>query len=200
MTSPEHIPELLEKHPAVSEVRLTGSRERGDALPLSDWDFIVAVTDLARFKQDISVLIGELSPLAHHWDPLSDRWNYMVMLSGPVKVDLIIEQPHEPEPPWLPRKETMPAIEHHLWDWTLWLAAKSSRGRTDLVVGELQKMFDHLLAPMGVARAPRTIEEAVESYLIARDAFERKTGVHIDREIERQVRTAFRRAGFDLKS
>ena len=47
-------------------------------------------------------------------------------------------------------------------------------------------MFDYLLAPMGVAAVPRTIEEAVESYVAARDAFERRSGARVDR------------AGFDV--
>jgi predicted nucleotidyltransferase len=148
VTSPERIPELLERHPAVSSVRLAGSRSRSEGLPLSDWDFIVEVTDLERIKEDIAGLLGELSPLGHQWDPLSDRWNYMVMLPGPVKVDLIIEEPHPIEPAWVPSRENLPAIEHHFWDWTLWLATKSSRGRSELVADGLKKMFDNLLAPM----------------------------------------------------
>jgi predicted nucleotidyltransferase len=198
LTSPERIPELLERHAAVSRVRLAGSRQRGEALPLSDWDFILEVTDLELVKEDIGSLVEELAPLAHQWDPLSDRWNYMVMLDGPTKVDLIIEQPHDLEPPWEPTEETLPRIEHHFWDWTLWLASKSTRGRRELVAGELGKMFHNLLAPMGVRRAPPTIEEAVESYAAARDARELTFDVRVPREIERQARTALRRAGFDV--
>ena len=37
------IPELVIKHPAVSNVTLIGSRLRGDATEWSDWDFSVEV-------------------------------------------------------------------------------------------------------------------------------------------------------------
>ncbi|MQB01081.1 MAG: hypothetical protein GEU78_12435 [Actinobacteria bacterium] len=58
-------------------------------------------------------------------------------------------------------------------------------------------MFDNLLAPMGVPEVPGTIEEAVDRYVVARDAFERRAGVGVPRDMERQARAALRRAGFD---
>jgi predicted nucleotidyltransferase len=195
VSSPERIADLLRQHPVVLDVRLTGSRERGEALPLSDWDFVVDVADLQSIQRDLPGLVGSVEPLGHQWDPLSDRWNYMVMLRGPVKVDLIIELPHDIGPPWEVTAETLSALDHHFWDWTLWLAAKRSRGETDMVTDELGKMFDYLLAPLGVASPPTTIEAAIETYLLHRAASASATGADVDPEMGRQVRNAIERAG-----
>ena len=39
------VPRLLARHPAIHSVELIGSRARGDAGPLSDWDFEVETSD-----------------------------------------------------------------------------------------------------------------------------------------------------------
>ena len=78
-------------------------------------------------------------------------------------------------------------MDRHVWDWLLWLASKREKGRDDLVRGELAKMFDHLLAPMGVDDPPATLAEAAEAYRSARDRREREFGVRVTRVREREV-------------
>jgi hypothetical protein len=109
--------------------------------------------------------VEPLHPLAKQWDRLSPFPTYMLMLRGPVKVDfLFLERPNPPAPPWEVTPETLPAIDAHFWDWMLWLVSK--RDRSD----QLQLMYEHLLAPMGVAQPPRTAREALASYLERRQA------------------------------
>jgi hypothetical protein len=110
----------------------------------------------------------------------------MLMLRGPVKFDLILDHRHEPEPPWAPAPKTL-RLGGHFWDWVLWLAAKVLAGRRRLVESELEKMFRHLLGPVGVRDMPDSLHAAVQSYLEARSALERQFAVRVPRELEREV-------------
>src|SRR5436190_3362575 len=76
-------------HPAVSTVVLVGSRAKGRATERSDYDFVVETTDFARVAEALPLLVAALDPLAQQWDRLADTMCWMVMLPGPVKVDLI---------------------------------------------------------------------------------------------------------------
>ena len=131
----------LARHPTVVEVRLVGSRADGRSIDRSDYDFAVRTNDFARLKRDLPGVLGELDPLAEQWDRLSDEMCWMVMLPGPVKVDLIFpSERHKHEPPWRVSRETLPAIDAHFWDWVLWLRAKEARGKGELVRAELLRL------------------------------------------------------------
>jgi hypothetical protein len=179
--------EAVERHPAVRSVRLVGSRAAGTATAVSDWDFAVETEDFPAVSRDIAHLLAVLQPLVQQWDRLSEQQCWMVILPGPVKLDLIFNQPHDEEPPWRPAPDNLAGIDAHFWDWTLWLLAKRVNGRSELVSSELHKMFDHLLHPMGVEMPPTSLDSAVASYLVARDQLERDFGVTVPRALEREV-------------
>lgn len=191
----ETVTGLLRRDPRVRSVVPTGSRARGEATALSDWDFEVEVDDFETFERDLPALVEELDPLAHQWDPFGHRRSYMVMLPGPAKVDIIIEVPQEEAGAWVVSSETLPQIEHHFWDWSLWLGSKTLRGEGQLVRAELTKMSERLLHPLGVQDPVSTIPEAVAAYLPARRAAEERIGVKVDRRLERQVGGALREYG-----
>ncbi|MEE8386707.1 MAG: nucleotidyltransferase domain-containing protein [Dehalococcoidia bacterium] len=48
----------LARHPTVRSVRLAGSRERGDARYLSDWDFAVDTDNFSTVAGDLTELLG----------------------------------------------------------------------------------------------------------------------------------------------
>jgi predicted nucleotidyltransferase len=187
----------LLRHPHVIAVELVGSRARGTPSPLSDWDFIVDVNDFAGVRADLPALMTELEPLSQQWDRLGpdDYCCYMLMLAGPVKIDLIFPGvPHRPEPPWGVAPDTLDGIDQHFWDWVLWMAAKEQSGKGDLVRQELRKMSEHLLKPMGVDRVPGSTHTATVEYLSARERLESELGVHVPRRLEIEVLPVLRTA------
>jgi hypothetical protein len=187
----ERVKELLEAHRDVQQVALTGSRARGGTTALSDWDFHVDTTDPVAFARDLPALVGPLEPLAAQWDRLAEHATYMLVLPGPVKVDLILgNQPHEIEPPWKPASSNLAAIDAHFWDWVLWLGSKALHGHRDLVEAELRKLHYNLLGPLGVATGATTIGAAVKEYRSARDRLERRWSISIDRRLGDQVSLA----------
>jgi hypothetical protein len=184
----------LLQHPHVRDVELVGSRATGSSTPLSDWDFAVTTDRFDAVARELPSLVAGLEPLAQQWDRISDYPCYMLMLSGPVKVDLIFpEEPYESLPPWTVTVETLDGIDRHFWDWILWLASKREKGQDDLVRRELLKMSEHLLRPLGVDRVPGSIEAALETYRFARDRRERELGVEVSRGLEGEVLPALRR-------
>jgi hypothetical protein len=184
----------LLSHPHIREVHLVGSRAAGTAVPLSDWDFAVESDDFAGVAADLPDLVSRLEPLAQQWDRLSPHQCFMLILAGPAKIDLLfLDQPHEPEPPWEARPETLAGIDEHFWDWALWLAAKQQAGRNELVRKELHKMAGHLLGPLGVRPIPGSVAAAVASYRGARDELESRFGVHVSQRLEREVLPALSR-------
>lgn len=192
--------DALERHPAVRRVRLVGSRATGTATAVSDWDFAVDTDDFAAVARDIEALLAPLRPLAQQWDRLSETQCWMVTLPGPVKLDFIFSEAHDHEPPWHPEPGNLAAIDCHFWDWALWLHSKQVKGRSELVVSELHKMFDHILHPMGIEVSPTSLDAAVPSYLSARDRLEREFGVPIPRAVERDVVRALEGIGeFDAE-
>ena len=174
-------------HPQVRSVRLAGSRSRGTATAHSDWDFQVEVADFPTVAGDLPALVQPLGPLAQLWDPLSRHHVYALILAGPVKVDLLFDVPHRPEPPWRPGADTLPAIDAHFWDWLLWLVGKRHRGQRRLVHDELAKMHRHLLQPLGGGAVPDSLEEAAADYLVARERAERRFGVRVPRRLQEEV-------------
>jgi hypothetical protein len=180
-------------HPQVTAVTLIGSRAEGTATDLSDWDFSVEVDDFRAVREALPKLLARLEPLAQQWDPLSEHWCYMLILAGPTKIDLLfLAEPHQLELPWVVTAETLEAVDRHFWDWFLWLGSKDRAGKTELVSGELEKLWRHLLSPLGVEQPqPPTLEAALSSYLQARQAAEAELGVEVPRRLEREVRKAW---------
>ena len=175
-------------HRHIRAVELVGSRATGSSTPLSDWDFEVEADDFGAVARALPELVSALEPLAQQWDRISAYPCYMLMLTGPVKVDLIFPgEPYDSLPPWTVSAETLDGIDQHFWDWILWLASKREKGKDDLIRRELEKMSEHLLRPLGVDAAPGSIEAALEGYRRARDEREREFGREVSRRREREV-------------
>ncbi len=191
MTIAERVPAALAVHTAVKAVELAGSRAEGRATEHSDWDFLVATDRFEDLVADLPGLVAELDPLAQQWDRLSPSWCYMLILRGPVKVDLIFpDEPHLDDPPWRPDRENLAALDTHFWDWVLWLSSKVASGKDAIVAGELEKLFVHLLGPLGATARPSTIGEAVDAYREAREKLEAKLDVTVPRDLEEEVAPA----------
>ena len=179
---------VLLPHPDIRAVELVGSRAGGSPTPSSDWDFVVVTERFDEVGRALPALVAELEPLGQQWDRISAYPCYMLMLAGPVKVDLIFpDEPFESLPPWTVSAETLDGIDQHFWDWILWLASKREKREDELVRRELIKLRDHLLGPLGVDRVPGSIGAAVEGYRAARDEREREFGVEVSRRREREV-------------
>ena len=185
----------LEPHPAVRAAALVGSPAGGTATAASDWDFAVDVHDFEAVARALPGLVSPLAPLVQQWDPLGSEECYMLMLRGPVKVDLIFEQPHVDRPPWTVAAETLESIDGHFWDWILWIAAKHAAGRHELVRSELAKMSWYLLGPLGVSEVPGSVGRAVALYCEALDQAERSLGRSVERDLAKEVRGGLRRLG-----
>jgi len=180
--------DAIKRSPTVEAVRLAGSRARGEATELSDWDFEVKTSDFASVAEALPALAAPLEPLAQQWDRLSDHACYMLILRGTGKVDLIFEAPWEPSPPWEVSAETLRGIDDHFWDWTIWLAAKDRAGKRDVLASELGKMHEHLLGPLGVPRVRSSVAESVVAYTAARAEAEQRLGIAVPRTGEEEVR------------
>jgi hypothetical protein len=187
--------EALSGHPAVESVELAGSRSRGEETALSDWDFQVETTDFGALAEALPRLVDPLEPLSRQWDPYSPHPTYMLMLRGPLKLDLLfLGRVNEPRPAWTPSAATLPAIDDHFWDWILWLESKDRAGGRDAIVREqLVLLHEKLLAPLGVATAPAGVEDALALYLAAREAAERRFGIRVDRAVGDEVSRALPR-------
>jgi hypothetical protein len=179
------------RHPAVRKVDLAGSRAEGRATERSDWDFVVAADDFTALAGDLPGLCAPLAPLAMQWDRLSPHQCWMLMLTGPTKVDLLFpDEPHELEPPWEPTRENLAAIDDHFWDWALWLRSKEAAGKRQQVEAELEKLHRHLLGPLGARTTPASVAEAVAFYRDARAAAELRLGNEVPRALEAAVAAA----------
>ena len=180
--------DALIARPHVRGVKLVGSRASGTPSPLSDWDFVIETDAFDEVARELPSAVAELEPIAQQWDRISGYPCYMLMLDGPVKVDLIFPgEPYTSRPPWTVSGETLDGIDQHVWDWLLWIASKREKGEHELVGRELDKMFDHLLRPMGAERVPTSIGEAAETYRTLRNRREREFGVRVTGVRERQV-------------
>jgi hypothetical protein len=179
----------LEPHPVVDSVALAGSRSRGEETERSDWDFQVETTDFDALAAALPNLVDPLDPLSRQWDRLSPFPTYMLMLRGPLKLDLLfLGRPNKPQPPWVPSAATLAGIDDHLWDWVLWLASKERAGdREQLARDQRALMHEHLLRPLGVERVPRSAPDAAASYLEARAAWEQQLGVAVDPSLGDEV-------------
>jgi hypothetical protein len=172
----------------VRDVRLVGSRAEGRANERSDWDFRVGASDFSAVADALPRLLEPLEPLAQQWDRLSPERCWMLMLHGPVKVDLIFpEEPHAIEPPWVVGPGTIDGIDAHFWDWMLWLSSKDAAGKREVVAAELEKLFGHILAPLEVDHPPSSISQAVTAYREGRARAERRLGVAVSRDLDNAV-------------
>jgi hypothetical protein len=173
-----------------ASVRLAGSRERGEETPLSDWDFQLETSDFERLAAALPALVDPLEPLSRQWDRLSPHPTYMLMLRGPLKLDLLfLGRVNEPRPPWVATPDTLGGIDDHFWDWVLWLRSKQER-HPQLAREQRTLMQEHLLGPLGVARVPASVDEAVTGYVAARAEAEQQLGVSVDRALGDEVSRA----------
>jgi predicted nucleotidyltransferase len=185
----------LGRSEAVSSVILGGSRARGVATELSDWD-IYLEGDPDGMLEEIPRLVDRFEPLAAFWEPLAEQAGYMVVMDGPTKVDIFpIGATRQLQPPWLLSADTLASIDAHFWDWTLWLGGKALRGQPQLVSDELAKMHQFLLGPLGVVSTPASLNEAVRSYHHASGQAVDALGVAVPPELGRQVSEALRHHG-----
>ncbi len=72
-------------------------------------------------QQRLPSVAARLRPVVAQWARLSSAWCYMLILAGPVKIDLIFTEPHAVLPAWQVTAATLPSIDDHFWDWMLWL-------------------------------------------------------------------------------
>jgi hypothetical protein len=158
---------LLRRDARVSAARLVGSRARGNATALSDWDFAVDTSDFDSLAADLPALVAPLQPLSWIWDPLARHATFTALLRGPLKIDLLFERAHAPCPPWRVTAKALPRIDAHFWDWALWLGSKRAAGSEHLVRAQLVEMHAHLLAPLGAESPPGDLAEAVRVYVDA---------------------------------
>ena len=190
---------LVAKHPAVTMVKLAGSRSRGTHEEVSDWDFAIETSNFRSVARDLPSLVEPLAPLAAQWEPLGHFPAYMMLLRGPTKVEyLFLDHTQEPRPPVTPSPEALPAIDAHFWDWLWWLASKASVGRNELVKQHLPQLYRHLLEPMGADSAPGSIEAAARVFLVRSGELERRFGIHVSRTLEHEVRQGIHRLGYDV--
>jgi hypothetical protein len=183
------VPNLVGADPSVTSVRLIGSRAEGTAHDLSDWDFAVETGDFPRLAEQLPRLVEPLRPLAVQWDRYSDHACYMLMLSGPTKVDLIFpDQKQDWAGAWEASAGTLVDIDRHFWDWILWLEQKRRAGKDDLVTTSLDDMHRLLLEPMGAPQRPDSIPAAVDAYLGRRTVLEERFGMQVPRELQDEVR------------
>jgi hypothetical protein len=187
----EAVVAVVAPHPAVKSIELVGSRAEGRATRWSDWDFAVRAGDFRAVAEALPELLARFDPLVQQWDRLSSEQCWMLLLAGPVKVDLIFpDEPHEKEGPWKPGPETLAGIDDHFWDWMLWLKSKEVAVKSEQVALELDKLHGHLLAPLGVQQPPSSVAEAVASYRAARGRAEARFGRSVSRDVERAVAPA----------
>jgi hypothetical protein len=186
------VPAVMLSHRAVTGVRLTGSRARAEATALSDWDFEVTTISFDAVAADLEGLVAAMGALASQWDPFGGWPTYMIMLPGPAKVDLAFRARQEaPRPePWEVTARTLGRIDHHFWDWSLWLGSKTLRRDCDLLDSELIRMSIHLLRPLGEESVPHSLEEAVAAFLHGRAVAEARLGVTLPRQMGDEVRGA----------
>ncbi len=184
---PDDVVRVLLSDVGIQSVELTGSRARGTATALSDWDFTVTAADSDAVRDRLPSLTSPLRPVIAQWDRLSRNWCYMMVLAGPAKIDLIFSEPHPAASPWVVTASTLPQIDDHFWDWALWLGSKQLARRDDVVAVELRKLHAHLLAPLGVAAIPDSLGQAVSAYRAARDGHERAFRRGVSRAAESAV-------------
>jgi uncharacterized protein (DUF2062 family) len=143
--------------------------------------------DVSGVVNALPELLAPLKPLAFVPDPLARHVVIAILLAGPVKVDLIFDRRHSPEPPWAVNAQSLLRIDAHFWDWVFWLAGKQLKGEVSLVRSELPRLQEHLLEPLGVSYVPASIAEAIHAYTVARAAFEERFKAVVPRSLENAI-------------
>jgi predicted nucleotidyltransferase len=190
------VTEVLAPSPLVVRVDLVGSRARGEATALSDWDFRIDTANGAALAGVLPTLVEPLEPLAAQWDRLTRRATYMLMLPAAVKVDLFpADELRAIQPPWEPTASNLVAIDAHFWDWVLWLGGKVLAEKSGVVSEELGKLHRNLLGPLDVTSPPATVEQAVTEYRDARNRLERRWEMSVPRRVGDEVAFALVRHG-----
>jgi hypothetical protein len=178
----------LEPHPAVASVELVGSRATGRTHRLSDWDIYVRTDYFRQIFEDLPTLVEPLEPLHSFWDPYGKHEAFIVIFTGPTKVDIcFFDEPRNLDSPYEVTAESLPRMDRHFWDWILWTEQKRLANKEGLMRESLQLMFTHMLRPMGVEPEPVTVRDALTAYLEARDRLEGELGISVPRELEREV-------------
>jgi hypothetical protein len=195
---PSRVRAALTQHPSVRDVRLAGSRAKGCASPLSDWDFEIDSPDSRAVVDALPLLVQPLEPIVAQFDRLAHTTNYMLLLRGPVKIDLLFpDLPWTKLPPWEVSRDTLSTIDAHFWDWILWLASKVEKQDAG-VAHRYELMSRHLLAPLGVKVMPASIEDAIRLYRDARAGLEKEFGIESPREAEHEVCAGLRTVGYNV--
>jgi hypothetical protein len=122
----------------------------------------------------------------------------MMILRGPTKVDLFFDRLHQPEPPWIINCDSLAQVNSHFWDWILWLASKEASGKweKEATGEELQKMYQHLLAPLGCTKIPGSVEEGVGDFLVAIGNKKSLFRININAALEAEVMKGLRAMGY----
>lgn len=185
--------DVLCRQPGVKSAELVGSRARGDATPLSDYDFSVDLAGgISTLPNPSATAMFDEPALAELWDPLSRRSVKMFVLRGPIKVDLLFSVPNTQLPPWERRPAVLPSLDAHFWDWIFWLGSKVLHGSVDVVSSELERMQWFLLGPLGSGVPPSSIDDAVSAYLRLREEAEREFSVEVPKELGAEVMRGLR--------
>jgi hypothetical protein len=113
----------------------------------------------------------------------------MLILAGPVKVDLIFAEPHDLLPPWQVAAATLPGIDDHFWDWLLWLSAKQAPANT-ILSRPNSPSCTRTCSPLGVPAVPATPGQAIVGYEAARNGWQQRLRRRVSRAAEQAVRPA----------
>ena len=108
---PDDVVRVLACDARIQRVELAGSRARGAATALSDWDFTVTTAEFDAVRDVLPSVTASQRPVVAQWDRLSRNWCYMMILGGPAKVDLLFGWPHPIAPPWLVTAATLTPID-----------------------------------------------------------------------------------------
>lgn len=184
---PQGVISRLGKDRDIQDVQMAGSRASGQARPQSDWEFRIQTESFAKVMDRLPALVERWHPIVAQWDRLSSNWCYMLILAGPVKVDLIFAQPHAALPPWRVTAGTLSGIDDHFWDWMLWLSSKRAAGQDDLLIAEFRKLHEHLLGPLGAATPPPSVDQAICDYRQMRSEWEAIFELQVSRAAEHAV-------------
>jgi hypothetical protein len=179
---------LLEAHHSVRRAELVGSRAAGRASVHSDWDFWITCDNFAALASELPQLFAPLHPLAQQWSRFGRYRCWMLVLPGPVRIELMFPaEGQDPPGPRQPSADNLAAMDAQFWDWVLRANGKQAVGGNTEAVIELELIFEDLLSQLGVQAKPRSLAEAVECYRLARDAAEASFGIRVPRHLETEV-------------
>jgi hypothetical protein len=121
----------------------------------------------------------------------------MMILKGPIKVDLMFNRLQQKKSPWIISRDTLAQVNSHFWDWILWIASKEASGKKD-ASKELKKMYSFLLEPLGCTKRPNSVQEAVRGYLTAFKRQKNSLNTEVDPSLGTEVIKGLKKMGFQL--